>query len=90
MEAFFGVEAETLAGAGTTGTTGPLSSRRAGYRTYQEGFHSYTGIVDFLLGEARVDDVDNTVNGEGGLGDIGADDAFASRWSTGDFGSGGG
>lgn len=46
------------------------------------------GVVDLLLGEFGVDDVGNTIDGEGGLGDVGGYGDLAAGGSPGDPGWG--
>ena len=47
----------------------------------EETLDAHTGVEDFLFGESGVDDVDNTVDGDTGLCDVGCDDDFASLLS---------
>jgi len=51
------------------------------YRRDHQRFHSCPGIVTLLLAEPRVNDVNNTINCDGGLGDVCGDDHFSrSGW----------
>jgi len=47
---------------------------------HDEGVHAHPGVEDFLLAEAGIHHVDDPVDGEGGLGDVGGDDALARAW----------
>lgn len=49
---------------------------------HQQGLHSDTGVVHFLLGKAGVDHVHNAVNGEGRLGNVGGDNNLSAGDST--------
>mmetsp|Transcript_20423 Transcript_20423/g.19405 ORF Transcript_20423/g.19405 Transcript_20423/m.19405 type:complete len:224 (-) Transcript_20423:271-942(-) len=67
------VQSETFAGTSPTGPTCPLLRTGLTDRTHQQRLHPQPRIVHLLLGEAWVDDVDDAVDGEGGLCDVGGD-----------------
>lgn len=78
LEGLLRVQPEALSRLGTTGTTGTLLGRGLGDGGDKEGLDADARVVDLLLAEARVDDVDDTVDGEGGFGNVGGDDALAT------------
>lgn len=75
------VESEALARPRPTGTTGPLLSGCLGDRGNKQRLDSNPRVVDFLLEESRVNDVDDTIDRQRRLGDVGRDDDLAT-WSA--------
>lgn len=71
VEAVLRVQPEALAWPRSPRTARTLVGRRAGDGGDEEGLDSDARVVDLLLGEAGVDDVDDAVDCEGGLGDVG-------------------
>ena len=67
----------TLSRPGAPGTSGPLIGIGLGDGVDLEGVHADAGVVDLEFAVAGVHDVHDTVHGEGGLGNVGGDDAFA-------------
>ena len=82
LEGRFGVEAEAFTRPGAA--CSPRALLSGGFRDGgdEKGFNADAGVVDFLLAKARIDDVDNPINGKRGFGDIGGYDALPSRSST--------
>lgn len=77
-----GVQPEALSGPGTTSPAGALGCACLRDRADEQGLDSDPGVVDLLLREARVDDVDDAVDRERRLGDVGRDDDLASGGTT--------
>ena len=73
------VESETLARLRSAGAARALLRRRLRDRRRQQGLNLGARIVHLLLGEARVNDVHDAVNGERGLGNVGRNDAFSAH-----------
>ena len=72
------VEAVADAGTGAAGTTGTLTGGGAGDEGLMELLvGAVEGGEEELLGLAGVEDVADVGDGEGGLGEVGAEDAFA-------------
>mmetsp|Transcript_56637 Transcript_56637/g.123121 ORF Transcript_56637/g.123121 Transcript_56637/m.123121 type:complete len:454 (-) Transcript_56637:502-1863(-) len=70
------VQPIALAGSRAAGASHALSGRRLRHGGDDEGVHARFRVVDLLLGEAGVDDVEDAVDGERGLGDVGRDDTL--------------
>ena len=71
-----GPEAHGDAGAETTGAAGTLLGGGAAGFLHGERVDAATGVVVGDAGRAAVDDGFDTFDGEGGFGDVGADDDF--------------
>jgi len=83
-EVLLGVEPEALSGSRPSSSTSSLLSTSLRDRADEQRLDSDPGVVDLLLEESRVDDVDDSVDGEGGFGDVGGDDDLPSWSSSGD------
>lgn len=70
-------EADAVAGAEASGATGALVGARAGDFLDGEGVDAAALVVGGDAGEAGVDDGVDAFDGEGGFGDVGADDDAA-------------
>mmetsp|Transcript_38970 Transcript_38970/g.96642 ORF Transcript_38970/g.96642 Transcript_38970/m.96642 type:complete len:253 (+) Transcript_38970:657-1415(+) len=66
-----GVEPEALARRDAAGASGALVRLRARARRYDQRLDAGAWVVRVHLDEARVDDVDDVVDGDRGLGDVG-------------------
>jgi hypothetical protein len=73
----FGVESVALSRTGTTRTTGTLTGLSLRDRSDDERVHSESRVVGVLLREPRVDDVVDSVDGEGRFGDVGGENDLA-------------
>lgn len=81
-EGLFGIEAVSFPWAGSTSAAGTLGG--VGLRDWcdLESVHAHTWVVDFEFRETGVDNEHNSVDSEGGFGDVGGDDDFASTAFT--------
>ena len=75
------IKPETLPWPRTTRTTRSLPGRGFGYWANEQTFNSYPGVVDLLFGEARINDVYNSIYRQGGFSNIGGDNDF-SAWGA--------
>lgn len=78
-----GVQPEALARSRPSCTSRPLVRTRLGNRTDKERLDPDPRVVDLLLREAGVDDVDDAVDRERGLGNVGRDDDLATGRAVG-------
>ncbi|KAI6768899.1 hypothetical protein HG531_011088 [Fusarium graminearum] len=79
LEGFLCVKSETLSGLCTTSTTSSLLGRGLRDGRNQKGLDTDTRVVNLLLAETGVHDVDDTVNGQTGFGDVGGNDDLTAR-----------
>jgi hypothetical protein len=75
------VEAEALAGSGSSRSSGPLFGAGFADGRDEETFDSHARVEHLLFGEARVDDIDDSVNSDGGLRDVCGHDDFAALYA---------
>ena len=75
-----GVYPEALAWLRSSCTTGALHGGSFAHRGDLQGLNSCAGVVRLLLLKAGVNYVNNAVNGEGGLRNIGSDNDLACTW----------
>ena len=86
VEGFFCEKSVAFTGSRSTGSTGSLLRASSADWTYEQRLNSEPRIIYFLLGETWINHVDNSVNGERGLSDVGchyyfsASDALVIRW----------
>lgn len=52
-----------------------------GNRGDQQRFHPNSGIVHLLLGKARINDIDNTVNGQRSLSNVGGNNNLPASYA---------
>lgn len=79
VERLLCVEAESFARASTSCAPRSLLSSCLTDGADQQRLNTCTGVIHLLLAEPWVDHIDNTVNGERGLGNVGGDYDFAPR-----------
>jgi hypothetical protein len=77
LERLLGVEAKALAGPRATGATGALLRAGAADRRDEQRLDAHARIVHFGLAEARIDHIDDAVDRQRRLGDVGGDDDLA-------------
>ncbi len=80
-EVFLRIKPETLPWPRTTGTARSLPGRSFGYWANEQTFNSYPRVVDFFHGEARINDVYDSIYCQGRFGNIGGDNDL-SAWGT--------
>lgn len=78
LEVLFSVEPEAEARLRAPGAPRALHRLDDADRAHDEGFHPGRRIVFLLLHQARVDDVDDPRDGQGGLGEVGGHHAAAA------------
>ena len=78
VEGLLRVQAEALARPRAAGAAGALLRRRLGDGRHEQRLDPRAGVVDLLLAEAGVHHVDDAVDGQTGLGDVGGHDALAA------------
>ena len=72
-----GVQPEALSRRHAARAACALIGRRLGHGRHDQRLHACAWVVRVLLGEARVDDVHNIVDGDRGLGDVGREHHLA-------------
>jgi hypothetical protein len=70
LESLLSVQAEALAGARPTGSSCALLRRGFRNRRHKQRFDTDTWIVDLLFRKSWIDDVNDTINRQRGLGNI--------------------
>jgi hypothetical protein len=77
-EILFGVQPETLPRSRSTCSSRPLHGRCFTDWRDEERFDSNTRVVNLLLAESGVDNIDDTIDGQGRFGDICRYDDFTT------------
>ena len=72
----FCVQAKALAGSCTSCSARSLLGGCLGNGRYEKTFNAASRVINLLFAEAWIDDVNNAVDRQRRLGNVGADDAF--------------
>lgn len=78
-KSLFGIKTESFARPRPPSASSALLGRSFADWRHKKRFDSDPRVVDFLFGKSRVDDIDDTVNGKRGFGNVGRNDDFTSR-----------
>ena len=81
-EIALGVEPEAFARSRSSSSSGSLLRRRFTNRTNEQTLDPNPRIVDLLFTESRIDDVNDSIDGQRSFGDISGNDDFSPGRST--------